>query len=159
MKNLKWPKELGFELFILLHPNVFPIKLNFFTWCETAKLHALIVGSFLQFLSVEQVLPTKWYQFFQLFYCFVSKAGSQIRANFILKQYIKMIAPSLARKTLIQLEKRMTDTCILSIVILKFSLIQKSYQIVLFLIENSTWINFHCAILSLGFGWPSTNKM
>lgn len=128
MKNLEQTQKLGFKLLILLCFDLFVIEPNLLPWCIAARLYALIVSLLLLFLGVKLVLLANWYQVSQLFYQFVSGTESQLRVDFILKRYVRIIA-------VVELEKHMATTPILGFVLHQFYYGQKSWLVVLLLIH------------------------
>lgn len=123
MEIFQWSKKLCPKLLILLCLDIFFIKHNFLFRYIAAKFYILIMGSFLQFLHIEQVLLTNGHQFSQLFYQFIGRARSQVKIDFILKKHTKMIV-------VIKLKRHMAGTYILSIVIPKFRYRQVLYLII-----------------------------
>ena len=56
MEDLEWPKELCFQLPVSFGLDVFAIQPNFITRSIAPRLDAFIVGPFLKFLGMVEVL-------------------------------------------------------------------------------------------------------
>ena len=63
MEDLEWPKKLCLQLLILFNLNVFAIQPNIITGGIASRLDAFIVGPFLKFLGMVEVLSTNNHQF------------------------------------------------------------------------------------------------
>lgn len=142
MKNLERVKKLGLGILILLCLDIFVIKSNILIWHIVVRLYIFIMSLLLHFLNMEYIFLINWHQISQFFNQVIDWVKTQAKINLIFKRNVKMIIA-------VELEKYMTNSHILSIIIYKFRNRQKSYPIVLLLIDKNIKINFYYTILSL----------
>ena len=64
MKDLEGSKKLVFELLIPFYFDIFAIQLDFLARSVVMTLYFLVIGSFLLFLYMENVLTANFYQLF-----------------------------------------------------------------------------------------------
>ena len=142
VQNLKRPKEFCLQLSIAFGFDIFTVQPNFFTRTVTSRFSSFIVGLFLQFLGMLQLLSIYSHEipmfFGQLISCF--RLGAKVDILFIGNTWV---VPA------VELKKHVPRTNVFCVILSKFRHRQKPCPVVLFVINEDSKVSFYCAILLL----------
>lgn len=123
--KLEMGQKFGFELLILLCPNIFLIIPNFVSRYVATRLDTLIIGFLLKLTSLENILNTNKYWVSLLISRLGSWARLGARISFMFAKKMKIIFA-------IQLETRVIKTWIFCIFVCKFWLKRSFFQLFCF---------------------------
>ena len=138
----KSSKELRFQLLIIFGFDIFTAQLNFLAGSIISRLSSFIVSSFLQFLSMLQVLSLCNYKIPKFFGQPISYFGPGAGVNVLFVENAWVVLA-------VELKKHISYANMVCVIISDLCYGQEPCSVVPFVINKSSKVNFYYAILLL----------